>query len=61
MDCQPQFRPMLKIFLTNALTLSLLLQMKALGSQDVTIFNILFQFIQIYCRCLLDPTPLSAE
>lgn len=37
MDCQPQFRPMLKIFLTNALTLSLLLQMKALGSQDVTI------------------------
>lgn len=36
MDCQPQFRPMLKVFLTNALTLSLLLQMKALGSQDVT-------------------------
>lgn len=37
MDCQPQCRPMLKIFLTNALTLSLLPQMKASGSQDVTI------------------------
>lgn len=39
MDCQPQFRPTLKIILTNALTLSLLLQMKALGSQDVTILT----------------------
>lgn len=37
MVCQPQFRPVLKIFLTNALTLSLLLQIKALGSQDVTV------------------------
>jgi len=37
MDRQPQFRPMLKFFLTNALTLSLLLQMKVLGSQDVTV------------------------
>lgn len=36
MVCQHQFRPILKIFLTNALTLSLLLQMKALRSQDVT-------------------------